>query len=90
MGLSIFEKYIDASYFDQVLDKVTNSASAFEQYHALIVLERMVRDLSQDECARLDAALAGRMSAGGRRQIKEGTDRYMVASDIRDEIKKRS
>ena len=27
------------------------------------------------------------LSAGGKRQIKEGTDRYMIASDIREEIK---
>lgn len=80
----------DAAYFDQLLDKVTNSASAFEQYHALIVLKRMAPFLNEDECERLDAALAGLLSAGGKRQIGEGSDRYWIVTDIREGIKNRS
>jgi hypothetical protein len=58
IGVSIMESTGDVDYFEQVLQIVDgNSFSAFEQYHALRAIEKMLPQLSSIQKERLRKAL---------------------------------
>jgi hypothetical protein len=82
VGLAVLEEFPNASYFEQVLDRIINSESAFEQYRALRVIEGMLPTLGSNQCKRLKVALEDQMSGGETKWIKRGTDRWTVASRI--------
>ena len=86
LGLAILEELGGVSYFEQVLDRITNSKSAFEQYHSLCAIEGMLPSLEQDQRKRLRVALEDQMSGGEKKWIKPGTNREVIASRILDAI----
>ncbi len=82
VGMGILEQFVDTGCFEQVLEIVTNSPSAFEQYHALVVLSGMADELEPGQIAGLEETLRDQMSGGEGKWIEEGTARWVVAAEI--------
>lgn len=64
--------------FSSVLTAITDSRSAFEQYHALLLADKMLADLSPEDKQRLVEAI---MSVKGLR-FKRDTDRWRLSEQI--------
>lgn len=86
LGLAILEELNEPSHFEQVLERISNSSSAFEQYHALRVVEAMFPRLGSDQREQLKDALQDQMSGGDNKWITPETDRWPIASRILDAI----
>jgi hypothetical protein len=83
IGLALIqESHEPARFYSAALDAVEDSRSAFEQYHALRALERMVADLNQDQRAQLAAALEDQRSGGERKYITPDSDRWPLSSRL--------
>ncbi len=61
---------------------VANSKSAFEQYHALVVLSEMPEQLEPDHARQLRETVQDQMSGGEGKWIKKGTNRWEVATAL--------
>ncbi|MGH2636073.1 MAG: hypothetical protein ACRDHU_08015 [Actinomycetota bacterium] len=66
--------------FDAALGAITGSRSAFEQYHALLLVRDLLPSLDDDQRRQLATALQEQMSEGG--HITPGSDRWTIARVI--------
>jgi hypothetical protein len=57
VGVTIAREQSDAAYFDALLGLIADSASAFEQYQALLAMERLVGKLTPEQRVQLKKAL---------------------------------
>lgn len=90
VGLGMLEAITDPSYFDLVIDKIADSESAFEQFHALVSMEQMVPYINPEKSQRLEAVLNDQMGSGEGKWIVEGTDRHRIASQILDKLERQT
>ena len=70
--------------FDTVMKAIEGSRSAFEQYHAIKLAQRMLPRLNGIQKERLKLALLAQCRGGG--WIKPGTDRWRLSRSILDAI----
>jgi hypothetical protein len=75
----------DQASYSAMMDALTSSMSAFEQYHALELARRMLPQLSPEQRTELELAIERQTSRGG--WIEPGTDRWMLAERIRKELR---
>ncbi len=83
IGLAIAEEHPNNTYFHDTLKIVADSASGFEQYHALRVIEKLISYLSQEQRKDLKAKLETQMSGGrGNWITPETPNRWNLATKI--------
>jgi hypothetical protein len=68
-----------------MMDAVTSSRSAFEQYHALELARRLLPQLTGEQRTELELAIERQMAKGG--WIEAGTDRWFLADRILKQLK---
>ncbi len=81
-ALALMEADPRLARFETVLKMIPSSLSAFEQFHSLRVLSKMVSNLTPTQCKRVQRLLA----AERKRHIRPGTDRERVAQEIERQI----
>lgn len=84
-GLSILEWSGDVGYFDQVLHIINGSStSAFEQYRALRIVDKMLPHLDNKSRRDLQEALESQCeyNEGKHQYIKNGTDRWLLSKRL--------
>ena len=79
-ALGLMQGHEDVRSFGTVLEGISKSRSAFEQYHALRLAHEMLPYLSDDEKESLKASIETQRGSGG--WIEEGTDRWSLSSRV--------
>ena len=82
-ALGIMQEHPDLATFDSVLDAVRSPRSPFEQYHSLLVADRVVPRLTAAEKKALEIALRQQLES---RRLRRDSDRVSVANRILDRL----
>jgi hypothetical protein len=85
LGLSVLEWSGDTSHFDQVLQIIDGgSKSAFEQYHALRAVEKMLPRLDRTDSSCLREALNRQREydESKKQWIRRGSDRWQISGRL--------
>jgi hypothetical protein len=80
LGLTFAREQAKASFIDGVLDKIANSAAAFEQYQALLAMERLVPELGPAKTKKLRLVLDKQREPGG--YLWDNQDRRAISDRI--------
>jgi len=80
-ALGLMQGRHSLAHVDAILDAVTDSRSAFEQYHALLLVLRMWDSLDNGSQRRLLAAIDAQSAPG--KHIRPGSDRHELVRQIR-------
>jgi hypothetical protein len=86
VSLAIVQALPDLNFFDLVLQSISNSRSAFEQYQALQAMERLVPLLNADQKRELTVVLKDQRSGGPGKFITKDSDRWLLSSRMLDAI----
>ena len=84
-ALALMQRSPQLRRFDLVLELIQQSQSAFEQFHALLVMRASIASLSPEQRKWLRAALKHERT----RHITPGTDRAALARQIEEETSER-
>ena len=82
-ALGIMQEHPELATFDSVLDAVRSPRSPFEQYHSLVVADRVVPRLTAAEKKALEIALRQQLES---RRLRRDSDRVSVANRILDRL----
>lgn len=77
----------DPTFFDLVLQSISHSRSAFEQYQALLAMEHLVPRLNADQKRELAVVLKDQRSGGTRKFITRDSDRWLLSDRILEAIR---
>lgn len=86
VSLAIVQALPDLNFFDLVLQSISNSRSAFEQYQALQAMERLVPLLNADQKRELTVVLKDQRSGGPGKFITKDSDRWLLSTRMLDAI----
>lgn len=86
VSLAIVQAMPDLNFFDLVLQSISNSRSAFEQYQALQAMEHLLPLLNADQKRELTVVLKDQRSGGPGKFITKDSDRWLLSSRILDAI----
>lgn len=81
-ALAIMQARPDLRDLDGPLDAIEHSRSAFEQYHAMVLIEQMIGDLSPAHRRRVAEAV----KAARGKHFDRGTDRWRLSGNILERI----
>jgi len=87
VSLAIVQALPDPTFFGLALESIRNSRSAFEQYQALLAMERLLSKLSAGQKRELAVVVRDQRSGGPGKFITEGSDRWLVSGRILDAIR---
>jgi hypothetical protein len=83
-ALSLMSEFPEAADIDSIIDAISQSRSAFEQYQALEAAEQFLPRLLQEERRRLERAIRDQM--GPERYIEPNTDRWPLAQRLLSQL----
>lgn len=86
VSLAIVQALPDLNFFNLVLQSISSSRSAFEQYQALQAVERLLTLLNPDQKQELTVVLEDQRSGGPGKFITEGSDRWLLSTRILDAL----
>jgi len=86
VSLAIVQALPNPTFFDLVLQSISHSRSAFEQYQALLAMERLRPKLNADQKRELAVVLEDQRSGGPGKFITKDSDRWLLSSRILDAI----
>jgi hypothetical protein len=86
VSLAIVQALPDLNFFDLVLQSISSSRSAFEQYQALQAMEHLLPLLNADQKRKLTTVLKDQRSGGAGKFITKDSDRWLVSARMLDAI----
>jgi hypothetical protein len=79
-ALGVMQEDPDVRDFELVVQGISNSRSAFEQYHALLLAQKMLADLNEAQQHELGNVIEKERRPGG--YIVPGSDRWALSEEI--------